>query len=442
MNRLEQVDCKVATKRREGKAAADKLELIKGSVPYADRPYGVIQIDHTPVDVHLVDEVHRVWIGRPWLTVAIDVMSRMVAGYYVSFDPPGTLATGICLSNAMLSKKSMLARLGLTFEYPCMGKPHIVHADNAKEFHGKTLERACQEYGIDLVFRKLKTPQYGAHIERHLGSLMGWIQTLQGASFSNAVEKGEYDSQGKAVMTLSEFELWLGNLIVGFYHNSPHSSLSERPPLAEYKRGILGDGVSLAAGMIEVVTDEDRLRMDFLPLFEPTVQQYGIKIDHINYQSDVLRRWVGAMDPKHKKQKRKFICRRDPRDISCIYFFDPDAQTYFRIPYRDKSHPAISLWELRAIHKYLVQIGRSQVNEAEIFKALDEMHRIEQSAMRKTSKARHSQSAKLRMRRRDSPQPGVPTSQTDQITTELVPHGGVAQLPLTDVKPFDEVEWL
>jgi putative transposase len=38
--------------------------------------------------------------------------------------------------------------------------------------------------------------------------------------------------------------------------------------------------------------DERRLRMDFMPYLERTVQPYGILIDQIAYYSDVLRRWV------------------------------------------------------------------------------------------------------------------------------------------------------
>lgn len=441
VKRLDEVDSVQAARRREGRAAAEKLDLIKGSVPFADRPYGLIQIDHTPVDVHLVDEVHRIWIGRPYLTLAIDVYSRVVAGYYISFDPPGTLGTGICLSNAILSKRSMLARLGLTYEYPCMGKPGIVHLDNAKEFHGKTLELACQEYGIDLMFRKVKTPRYGAHIERYLGTLMAEIQALPGTAFSNTEQRGEYDSQGRAVMTLKEFELWLANLILGVYHNREHSALG-CAPLAKYTGAFVNDDPMGLSMPLEVVTNEERLRTDFLPMFEATVQPYGIKIDHISYQSDVLRRWVGAMDPTSRTKRRKFICRRDPRDISYILFFDPDAKTYFRIPYRDLSHPPISLWELRAVRAYLTEQGRKTVNESEVFRGLNEMRRIEEDAKMTTKKVRYSDRAKRAARRRDSPQamhsavdaqPQEEATRTQQPFDSTLPGG---------IEPFDEIEWL
>ena len=43
-------------------------------------------MDHTPVDVIVVDNERRLSIGRPWLTSAIDVASRMVACFHVSLS--------------------------------------------------------------------------------------------------------------------------------------------------------------------------------------------------------------------------------------------------------------------------------------------------------------------------------------------------------------------
>ena len=46
ISRAQRIEGKVAVKRRNGQAAARKGDLIKGTVPNADRPYGVIPIAH------------------------------------------------------------------------------------------------------------------------------------------------------------------------------------------------------------------------------------------------------------------------------------------------------------------------------------------------------------------------------------------------------------
>lgn len=441
IERSNRIDPKQTALRRHGRPNADKLNLIEGSVPNADRPYSLLQIDHTLVDIELVDSENRVSIGRPWITIAIDVYTRMIAGYYISFDPPGMLGTGICIANAILPKKAQMARIGVDYEYPCVGKPTIIHLDNAREFHSKTLDFACNEYGIDIQYRKIATPRYGAHIERLMGTFGDEIKALSGATFSNYIQKGDYDSADKAIFTLKKFEEWIAHLFLGVYHNRLHTGINE-PPLRRYQRAFQESGNSVAIGMIEYVPDEQRLRLDFLPMFEGTVQPYGIKIDHITYSADVLRRWVGAKDPKSPKKKRKFICRRDPRDISYIYFYDPDAKTHFKVPYRDMSHPAISLWELRAVRSFMTKQGKDSVDEAALFRAYDAMRAIEMAQQRETAHVRRSDAVKRALRRKESPQPVplTPPRYDQQKSDDTVSTENKIVGDLAGAEGYDEIE--
>jgi putative transposase len=427
--RLAELDQEDSAKKRGGAKAALPYRVTKGTVPNADYPYAVLQIDHTFLDVMLVDEEHRIAIGRPWITVAIDVYSRMVAGYYVSLDPPGTLGTGICIANAILSKDGFLAKHRLTCNYPCMGKPLVIHVDNAREFKGHTLGKACMNLGINLIFRKIKTPNYGGHIERYLGTLAKEIHALPGSTFANHEQREVYNSEKSAAMTLEELEGWLANLIVGAYHYREHSAL-RMPPIRKYTEGLLGSDTHLGTGQIAIVTDEESLRTDFLPIVERTIQHYGVAVDGIQYYSDVLRRWVGAKDPDQKGVKRKFLFRRDPRDISFLLFYDPDAERYYRIPYRDTSRPPISLWELRATIRYLDEQGKKNVDEDQIFHAYDEMRRIEEESKTKTRKTRLAQTRRkhheaVRKETTDKEAPLAPI-EADESSD--------------DIRPYDEIE--
>jgi hypothetical protein len=74
--------------------------------------------------------------------------------------------------------------------------------------------------------------------------------------------------------------------------------------------------------------DADRLRMDFMPFLERTIQDHGVVIDEVHYYHDALRRWIGAKKSKAPRGKRKFIFRRDPRDISVVWFYDPEVGTH------------------------------------------------------------------------------------------------------------------
>ena len=115
----------------------------------------------------------------------------------------------------------------------------------------------------------------------------------------------------------------------------------------------------------------------------------------------VLRPWVNARDPKYPRHARKFRFRYDPRDISTLYFFDPDIQRYFPIPYRDTGLPPVSIWELRAAQKKAEEIGIDVYNEREVFSLITRQREIEDAAAAKTKTARRakqqrSQQAKAR----------------------------------------------
>jgi putative transposase len=74
--RVEAVDARTALRRRDGaKRAREKLGPLSVSSLQPQRPMELVQIDHTLVDVTVVDRENRQPIGRPWLTLAIDVKS-------------------------------------------------------------------------------------------------------------------------------------------------------------------------------------------------------------------------------------------------------------------------------------------------------------------------------------------------------------------------------
>ncbi|MFX8262684.1 Mu transposase C-terminal domain-containing protein, partial [Acinetobacter baumannii] len=79
--------------------------------------------------------------------------------------------------------------------------------------------------------------------------------------------------------------------------------------------------------------------LDFLPIFERTIQADGVSVDNVRYYADVLRLWIGAKDSETGKA-RVHLFRRDPRDISCLWFYDPETRQYSKIPMADQDAPA------------------------------------------------------------------------------------------------------
>ena len=431
-NRIKQLSQKRVYKLRESKRNGERLfRNTDGMFPAGRYPLDVIQIDHTPIDLIIVDEQYRKPLPRAYLTLAIDVYSRMIAGFYITLEEPSYFSVSQCLTQAILPKDKVLRNYGVEGQWNIWGVPRALHADNGQDFRSIELQRACEQYNISIEWRPVARPQFGGHIERLIGTSMGMVHTLPGTTFSNIKQKGEYNSEKEAVMTLHELEQWYCEYIVNVYHKSKHSGIGMTPE-QKYEIGIFGNEYELGKGLPEKIEDEDYFRLSLLPSVERTIQQFGISVDKIHYYHDVLRKWIKSKDDKGNS--KKFIFKIDPRDISNIWFYDPDIKDYFPIPYRNISFPPISRWELRSIKQHLAEQNIENPDESIIFKAYDRMQKIQEEATTKTVR-KQKEAKRVHKRKIDS-------SLTNSSQTQKKENANSDAMDdlFQGIKPFDGIE--
>ena len=165
-------------KYRESARLADrKYRNTDGMFPAGKYPLDFVQIDHTPMDIIVVDEVYGKPIGRPYLTIGIDVYSRMITGFFISLDEPSYFSVAQCLTQSILPKEKYLRSLEIPGSWNLWGIPKTIGLDNASEFRGKDLQRACEYHGIEINWRPVARPQFGGHIERLIGTTMGEVHS-------------------------------------------------------------------------------------------------------------------------------------------------------------------------------------------------------------------------------------------------------------------------
>lgn len=428
----------VRLKHREGtKAAREKYAVHKGSIPDAQWPLAIVQMDHTLLPVMIVDDKHRLPIKRTWITLAIDVFSRVCLGMYLTLDEPSAMSAGLCVSHAILPKEDWMARKGCAdIEWPFYGVMDVLHMDNAREFRGNMLRLAASEYSIDLHLRPVKVPHYGAHIERLMGTVSEELKSVRGATFSGPKEKGVYDAEGNACMTFDELEKWLV-LMFARYHKDIHKGIGTTP-MAKWREGILGTKKMAGRGLPARRTDGEKVRIDLMPFEERTVQEYGVVINELHYYHDVLRPWVNAMDPEHPKLKRKFRFRYDPRDISQLYFYEPQAGRYYAIPYRDSGLPPISIWEWRDARKKAAELGMNTFDEREVFALINRQREIEEAAAQKSKAARRAQQRRVQHTK-------ARATKKEELPSVAAPSPSVAPAVLrgydpSKIRPFEDDE--
>jgi putative transposase len=383
--------------KRIGQAAA-------GTIPDVDYPLACVQIDHCRLDIQIVDPETRQPYGvRPWLTLAIDVYSRMVTGYHLTLLSPSAFAAGAAIYMSMMRKTKILETLKLPGSWPVYGQMKMVHADNAREFKGKVLELALDEHRIGKDLRPLTKPEYGAHIERLIGNVNREMRNKNGATQNKPGLNPDYDPIKNATLTLSELELEIVDWIVNIYHVRLHTGI-QTTPLKKWN-----DGVA-SVGLADISADHEKLRLDFLPFEERTIQNYGVEIHGVTYYDPKLNRWINSLDPKHPTKKRKFIFRIDPQSMKFIWFFDPDLNQYLRIPTSVLSRPDISWSEYNEYRKKARAEGISSVDENSIFEC------------RQRSIARQKQAEnQTKLIRR-----GVPMTRSKPLTEHIIAPGAKA----------------
>ncbi|WCE03885.1 DDE-type integrase/transposase/recombinase [Pseudoxanthomonas sp. JBR18] len=361
-------------KARLGRHDAHALQAPSISGLKVSRSLEAVQIDHALIDLIVVSAVTRKPIGRPWITVAIDVYTRCILGYYLSFDVPNQTSVAHALEHASFPKQSWLKRLGLDVTYPMFGKIECIHWDNAKTFQAKDVKAQCERYGIRIQERPVKSPHYGAYVERVIGTMMGAVHLLPGTTFSNVKARGSYQSEKRATMSFRDLERWLAEEVAGKYHNRPHKGLGGLTPAAAWDAAWRSaDGHPIIPAMIG---DARSFVTGFLPSALRKVSRAGIMIHGLQYWDPCLTPLIND----HKDHRIHF----SQRDLTKIYL--QQGNGFLDVPLLDRSQGAFSLWELREARAELKAKGKLASEESELFESIRRQRGIQLQA-ESTSKA-------------------------------------------------------
>lgn len=362
---------------REGRDAARRLKPA-GLAHRVSLPLEQVQIDHTWMDLFVVDETQRRSLGRPYLTLALDVYSRAVVGFLITLEPPSSLSVALCLAQVCCDKGHVVARIGADVDWPMSGVPATLLLDNAAEFHSEALRRGASQYGIELKFRRPGKVEDGGIIERGVKTSNDGTHELPGTTFSNIMDRGQYNSEKEAALTVRELEKWF-LLHVSRYHERVHQGTGQSPRV----RWIEG----LAQSRPPRIADNAKaVLVDFLPVERRKLGRSGLQLDRILYYSDSLRPLI-----ERAKTLDKLVIRRDPTNLSKIWVLDPLNGHYLEVPYKNLDRPPISLHEHRLAVRRLRESARSTVDEEHIFRMVKEMRELVDGASKTTKGTRRNQ---------------------------------------------------
>ncbi|NVI09691.1 hypothetical protein [Paraburkholderia youngii] len=169
-------------------------------------------IDATIADVYLVLSYDRtVVVGRPTVYLAMDVWSRMIVGFYVTFDPPSFEGVALMLENIATPKDEFCARFGIKIEWkdwPCEYLPKSgFFADRGNDFMKTAAWQSVNRVlGIPISNAKAGDPTLRALIERRFGIVPAYFQRATfGVVEADATTRGAPHYAWDATHTMSEF---------------------------------------------------------------------------------------------------------------------------------------------------------------------------------------------------------------------------------------------
>ena len=260
-------------------------------VPTVEKPLERVEIDHTKLDLIVIDDDTGAVLGRPWLTVCIDVFSRSVLGIHIGFDSPSYLSVSYCLKHAFLPKTHDFSNVNkIKNTWVQYGVMRELVVDNGLEFHSQSLENTCLTLGIEIHYSARKTPWFKGKVERFFKELNnGVAHKVPGTTFSNTDSKGDYNSNKNAILRYSALQPLVNKWIVDVYHQRTHSALHVSPEKM-WRDNISDDQIPLPDDLdfLEAALSKSAIR---------TLTHKGIEYDRIFYNSPALaalRRFKGS----------------------------------------------------------------------------------------------------------------------------------------------------
>lgn len=270
---------------------------------------GSYQMDATQADIYLVSRQDRsIVVGRPYIYLAVDSATHLIAGVYVGFDCDET-AVMACIEQAAMDKVEYCARYGIEItpeQWPSVGMPAEIITDQGREFFGPRMGELCRRYGLEVLTLPPFRPDQKGAVEKSIDLLQQRYKPMlrgKGVIEDDAQERWATDYRTQATLDLDDFTRIVIHSVL--YLNS----------------GRLLDGKTPAERWLEIsprlmAVDPQELHIQTLPRDAAKLTRKGIRIN---------RMWYAPDDATGLTIGDVYTIAYDPSDIYIIYIIGIDG---------------------------------------------------------------------------------------------------------------------
>ncbi|MDF0499979.1 DDE-type integrase/transposase/recombinase [Burkholderia cenocepacia] len=376
---IRSLDSYDVTTARHGKRIANITFRTSGSGVQVEQILERVEIDHTPLDLFVIDERTQLPLGRPTVTIALDRYSRMPVGMHVGFQGPSVNAVLRCLRHAIAPKADLQDRYpDLQHEWPCYGKIRELVCDNGLEFHSDELRRIAFELGMIVTFCPKRQPWFKGAVERFLKTLnYQFSHTLPGTSFARWFHREDYDPQEQALITYDQLHHVLTRWIVDVYAHSLHRGIKTTP----YEKWVTG--ARLCPPVLPSSMEDVDIRIG--ETHTRTLSHYGVELNNLRYNDPALLKIRSRYGPRVKVEVISYF-----DDVSRIAVIDPDSKVPITIPALDQEYAyGLTREQHRLLCARARENGKGLVDQSALAKAKSEIRAlISEFALSKSQRKR------------------------------------------------------
>jgi len=336
------LECHETVAAKFGKKVADQRFKASGQGLVSQRPLMLGAMDHTQVDYHVVIN-SKGWklLGRPWLTIIVDVHTRCIVGWVLTFEPPSLYSVTECIKRANRPKVRMADRFP---EQPALvsihGKFDEIVVDNGWEFTGTSFEAALVDMGTSVRWAPVRSPTYKAVVERLFGTFNTRLhRKMPGGTFPVAqLREWGLDPRKAAVLTFEQAEDLLISAI-GNYHQELHSTLGEAPAAA-WERKVREQGG------VQVIGDDSQLDRMLGARRDASLNRSGVTLFNLQYHDPAitgpLLEDLARGEPRKGRRKgsatAKVVIKYNPANLGTIYVWSPGEGEFVALPCTDPDY--------------------------------------------------------------------------------------------------------
>lgn len=269
---------------------------------------GSYQMDATQADIYLLSRQDRsIVVGRPYIYLAVDTATHLIAGVYIGFSCDET-AVMACIEQATMDKVAYCARYGIEItpeQWPSAGMPSEIITDQGREFFGPRMSELCRRYGLEVLTLPPFRPDCKGAVEKTIDLLQQRYKPMlrgRGVIEDDAQERWATDYRTQATLDLDDFARVVIHSVL--YLNS----------------GRLVDGKTPAERWTELsprlmAVDPQELHIQTLPRDTAKLTRKGLRIN---------RMWYAPEDADGLTIGDSYTVAYDPADLRRIHIILAD----------------------------------------------------------------------------------------------------------------------